>query len=81
MLMMRPLGASATHSEIGKISPRGAGPVAGTRVLMMLAGQAGEVPRGPMEKRGSDEAGLAALGVVPFAHASIDGYTRPRRNT
>ena len=25
-----------------------------------------EVPRGPMEKRGSDEAGSAALGVVAF---------------
>ena len=28
-----------------------------------------EVPRGPMEKRGSDEAVSAALRVVPFAYA------------
>ena len=29
----------------------------------------GEVPRGRMEKRGSDEAGSAALGVVAFCFA------------
>ena len=34
----------------------------------------GEVPRGPMEKRGSDEAGSAALGVGAFAsHLKLQG--------
>ena len=77
MLMMRALWASATHSKkTGNSSPRATGPVAGARVLMMLAGwppwgrhggperPPGEVPRGPMEKRGSDEAGSAAPGFL-----------------
>ena len=95
MLMMRALwGLPQPIQKIGKTSPRAAGPVAGARVLMMLAGwppgvvhggpetrhslgngcetrarsekPPGEVPRGPMEKRGSDEAGSAALAVGGF---------------
>ena len=31
----------------------------------------GEVPRGPMEKGGSDEAGSAALRVAPFPHGPV----------
>ena len=47
----RPLGASATHSKISKTSPRAAGPAAGVRVLMMLAGWPPGVVHGGPETR------------------------------
>ena len=42
-----------------------------------------EVPRGPVEKRGSDEAGSATQPVAPFAEVKVASYTsakpRPHR--
>ena len=48
-----------------------------THAACVFRKASGEVSRGPVEKQGSDEAGSAALPVVPVAKASDFDTPRP----